>query len=52
MIKPLQVELDELIDEYVPPLIDLDQLRQLVDRDEAPGMFDGECAAHPECQNL
>jgi len=37
MIKPLQVELDELIDEYVPPLIDLDQLQRLVDRDEAPG---------------
>ena len=52
MIKPLQVELDELIHEYVPPLIDLDQLNRLVEQDEAPGLFDGECADHPECQNL
>ena len=52
MIKPLQVELEELVDEYVPPLIDLDQLQRLVAEDESPDAFDGDCTDHYECRNI
>jgi len=52
MIKPLQVELDELVDEYVPPLIDLEQLQRLVAEDDDPAAFDGECTSHYECRNI
>lgn len=52
MIKPLHVELEELLDEVAPPLIDLAQLHRLVAIDDDPTTFDGECTAHAECQSI
>jgi hypothetical protein len=49
MHKELQRELEELVDEVAPPLIDLDQLDRLVLEDENPDAFDGECTAHSSC---
>jgi hypothetical protein len=48
----LERELTELVDAVAPPLIDLDQLQRLVDEDDAPDAFDGECTAHDGCLPL
>jgi len=45
----LQKELETLVDELAPPLIDLDQLDRLVAEDENPDAFDGECTQHYSC---
>lgn len=45
----LRKELDELILEIEPPLIDLAQLERLVTEDELH-LFDGECAVHDGCR--
>ena len=45
----LHRELDQLIDEVAPPLIDLEQLERLVTEDELR-MFDDECTVHDGCR--
>ena len=49
MAMSLQKELELLVDEVAPPLIDLDQLDRLVAEDESPDAFDGECTQHSSC---
>ncbi len=44
----LNRELDELVDELAPPLIDLEQLERMVTQDELL-QFDGECFEHDAC---
>ena len=48
----LEKELDALIDEVAPPLIDLAQLVRLVTQDDAAELFDGECLVHDGCQSI
>lgn len=45
----LRRELDELILEIAPPLIDLSQLERLVTEDDLHA-FEGECSAHDGCR--
>jgi hypothetical protein len=45
----LNRELEELVDEAVPPLIDLALLERLVTEDERH-VFDGECTIHDGCR--
>lgn len=45
----LRRELDALVDEVVPPLIDLEQLERLVTEDDLLA-FDGECFVHDGCR--
>ena len=45
----LRKELDELILEIDPPLIDLAQLERLATEDELH-VFDGECSVHDGCR--
>ena len=52
MIYSLEKELDALIDEVAPPLIDMAQLERLVTQDEAAELFDGECLVHDGCQSI
>jgi len=52
MIKTLQSELEELVNEVAPPLIDLAELDRLVALDDDPATFDGECSQHPECRSI
>jgi hypothetical protein len=47
----LNRELHDLVDEVVPPLLDLAQLERLVTADELL-VFDGECLAHPGCRSV
>jgi len=47
----LNRELDDLIDEVAPPLIDLAQLERLVTEDDLL-MFDGECTIHDGCRTV
>ncbi|MFM9877835.1 MAG: hypothetical protein ACKVOG_08310 [Rhodoglobus sp.] len=44
----LNRELDELVDQIAPPLLDLAQLERLVTEDDLL-KFDGECYVHPGC---
>lgn len=44
----LNRELEHLLDEAAPPLIDLAQLERLVTEDDLL-RFDGDCAVHPGC---
>ncbi len=50
-METLNRELEELIAEAVPPLIDLAQLERLVTEDERHA-FDGECAVHDGCRRI
>ena len=52
MIYSLEKELDALVDEVAPPLIDMAQLERLVTQDEAAELFDGECLVHDGCQSV
>jgi hypothetical protein len=52
MAHSLERELIDLVDAVAPPLIDMDQLDRLVEDDENPDAFDGECAAHDGCRPL
>ena len=52
MMNSLEKELDALIDEVAPPLIDMAQLERLVTQDEAAELFDGECLVHDGCQSV
>ena len=58
MKKSLEKELDELIDEVAPALIDTEQLfdmaqlERLVSQEEAAELFDGECLVHDSCRNV
>ena len=52
MIYSLEKELDALVDEVAPPLIDMGQLERLVTQDEAAELFDGECLVHDGCQSV
>jgi len=45
----LRRELDQLVLEVAPVLIDLEQLERLVTEDELH-TFDGECSAHDGCR--
>lgn len=45
----LNRELDGLLDEAAPPLIDLEQLECLVTEDDLQ-RFDGECVIHDSCR--
>ncbi|MEQ1736811.1 MAG: hypothetical protein ABL886_10485 [Rhodoglobus sp.] len=45
----LDRELDGLLDELSPPLLDLAQLERLVTADELV-TFDGECSSHAGCR--
>ena len=47
----LNRELEELLDQVVPPLIDLAQLERLVTEDERQ-TFDGECSIHDGCRRI
>ena len=47
----LNRELDEIVHEVVPPLIDLAQLERLVTEDERHA-FDGECSIHEGCRRI
>lgn len=47
----LNRELEQLVDEVVPPLIDLEQLERLVTEDDLL-MFDGECLIHDGCRPI
>ncbi|MFT4124590.1 MAG: hypothetical protein QM635_12265 [Microbacteriaceae bacterium] len=49
--RALHVELQELLDELTPPLIDLEQLRRLVAADDDES-FDGECRLHEGCRPI
>lgn len=44
----LHRELEELVAEVAPPLIDLEQLERLATEDELR-IFDDECTVHPGC---
>lgn len=44
----LHRELEELVAEIAPPLIDFEQLERLVTEDELR-MFDDECTVHDGC---
>jgi len=48
-MKTLHSELDELLDELAPPLIDMQQLERLVTEDELR-IFDDECTVHDGCR--
>jgi hypothetical protein len=52
MMKTLEKELWELLDEVAPPLIDMEQLERLVTQDEAAELFDGECVLHDGCRAI
>ena len=52
MIYSLEKELDALVDEVAPPLIDMAQLERLVTQDEAAELFDGECLVHDGCRTV
>ena len=47
----LRRELDELVDEVAPVLIDLAQLERLATEDERH-LFDGECFVHDSCRPI
>jgi hypothetical protein len=47
----LNRELDDLIAEVAPPLIDLEQLERLVTEDDLQ-QFDGECFIHDSCRHI
>jgi hypothetical protein len=47
----LNRELDELVAEVAPPLIDLEQLERLVTEDDLLA-FDGECTIHDGCRQI
>jgi hypothetical protein len=47
----LHRELDQLLDEVAPPLIDMEQLERLVTEDELR-MFDDECTVHDGCRPI
>jgi hypothetical protein len=47
----LSRELTHLVDEVVPPLIDLEQLERLVTQDDLLE-FEGECAVHDGCRPI
>jgi hypothetical protein len=47
----LNRELDELVAEVAPPLIDLEQLERLVTEDDLH-QFDGECFIHDSCRQV
>lgn len=47
----LHRELDELVTELAPPLIDLEQLERLVTEDELR-VFDDECRVHDGCRPM
>lgn len=47
----LNRELDELVAEVAPPLIDLEQLERLVTEDDLL-LFDGECTVHDGCRPI
>ncbi|MDM4761946.1 hypothetical protein QT381_02865 [Galbitalea sp. SE-J8] len=49
--RALHIELQELLDEVAPPLIDLDELHRLVAADEDDD-FDGECVLHEGCRPI
>lgn len=50
-METLNRELEELIAEVAPPLIDLAQLERLVTEDERQ-LFDGECGIHDGCRRI
>jgi len=52
MMDSLEKELNGLVDEVAPPLIDMAQLERLVTQDEAAELFDGECLVHDGCQSV
>ena len=52
MMDSLQRELDLLVDEMAPPLIDMAQLERLVKEDELAELFDGECLVHDGCRSI
>jgi hypothetical protein len=47
----LNRELEHLVDEVAPPLIDMAQLERLVTEDDLV-MFDGECTIHDGCRTV
>ena len=51
LVDTLRAELDRLIAEIAPVLIDLSQLGRLATEDELH-QFDGECAAHDSCRPI
>lgn len=52
MNRALVIELQELVDEVAPALIDIDELHRLVAIDEAHDYFDGECSEHEGCRPI
>ena len=47
----LDRELDRMLAEVEPPLIDLEQLERLVTEDDLH-LFDGECFIHDSCRPM
>lgn len=47
----LDLELDSILTEGEPPLIDLEQLERLATEDERH-LFDGECTIHDSCRQI
>ena len=47
----LDLELDRMLAEVEPPLIDLEQLERLATEDELH-TFDGECTIHDSCRQV
>jgi len=50
-METLNRELEELVDQVAPPLLDFAQLERLVTADELL-LFDGECSAHDGCRPI
>jgi hypothetical protein len=48
----LEKELEKLVDEVAPPILDLEELDRLVAIDESPDTFDGECVIHDGCLSV
>lgn len=48
----LEKELELLVAEVAPPIIDLEELDRLVAIDDSPDTFDGECLVHNECLSV
>jgi hypothetical protein len=51
-VTALEKELEKLVDEVAPPILDLEELDRLVAIDESPDTFDGECLIHDGCLSV
>jgi hypothetical protein len=52
VVTALEKELEKLVNEVAPPILDLEELERLVAIDESPDTFDGECTIHHGCLSV